>query len=431
MGVVGVAGAVRGEVGSRISVWSKTRANLTGLTPERVSQLVRLAEWSSWEQSRLFDTIISRDSEVSGALQQRLMALMGGKWEFVEGENTERKRRPLKKLLTVLKKVKGLKKAIRHLGLGAPYGYAAVEIVYKLDGSGEPERLKPVPFGALDCRQGTIWINLGSKWYDLENDANLANRFLIIKYDENDPAGAALMRAVVTPWVTKFYALQDWAIYSEKLGNPPIIATYKPGQVPDVGPDRPADLVIAEKLDDIKGHSSAAVPEGTEIEMLADARLDASKSFYLLIDTCDRWIKRAILTSESTMQSGAEGQGARAADQVRAEYGIESVIQADGELILDVLQEQLVDRVAGFLGYEPGVVMASVNWKRELPTMQQVQAACQLKQAGFTFEEEPILAELGYTYRKPDPIELAPKPLPGQEQDQPPKPEKKEPKKNG
>ena len=412
MGVV-----ARGTLYEQFPAWARTRRNIAGLSPDVVANLLALADYSCHGQSRLFETIIAKDPDIRGAVQQRLLALKTGQWEFILTEDARKFSASQKRgeeLISALK-CKGWKRAIGYLGKYSLFGFAAVEVVFAADGSGRPEQLRAVPYNALDVKQGELYINIAPGWVKVDGDSSLESRLIILRSDDNDPAGDAVMRSVAGAFLIKFFAWQDWSVYSERLGDPPTKAVYKAGTV-QPPPDGPyvgnIEGWLLNLLDELKAHSAIAVPEGVDISLIADARLDASKAFDLLIDRADRSAKRAILTSESTMQSGTEGQGARAADQVRAYYGLDTVIAADGDEIAEALQEQYVDRIAVMLGFEPGLVEVVCKWRKELPVDVQATVICNLKNAGLGFNEKKAVEELGFEYAPPKPKPVAPAPAP-------------------
>lgn len=392
-------GSVAG-IADRLQKYNQARSILSGLTPELVSYMVRSAYASSDAQCRLFETMISRDTEISGAISQRELALQSGQWDIVPDESAGK--RASKRLLEILKKVRGWKRAIGRLGRAPLFGFSVVEIVFSDSEPGVPVALRPLPYAALNYQEGELRIAVDGKWLRVRDYPDIANRLIITTADDNDPPSAAILRTVAVLWLAKMFAIEDWAVYLEKLAIPPAILKYKRNevQVPE-GDARTVEDFLMDKLRAMRADANITMPIEWELELLADDRADASRAFNLFMEYVDRRIKRAILTSESTMQSGVEGQGSRAADEVRAEYGLDTIIQADGEMICEALQEQLVDRVSEMLGYGTGIARVQVNWRKELSTAKQVEAMCALKGAGFFFDEDKELVRVGFTPKAP------------------------------
>lgn len=373
---------------------SQIWANLTGVTFEAVVQILSSHQSSSLRQTELFQTILSRDPDVIAAVQQRSLALLSAKWE-IEYEKNLRGR-----LRDIYERFKAINwnPIISHLAMFPYFGYSAVHVVY--DATNLPSEVVPIPHRAIDFRAGRAFLATVDGWRPIDEIPGYQFRIFTAKIDEIDPAGRAIMRPVAAAWVIKHYVLRDWAIYSERLGDPPIIGRYSQGVLLPESGKTVADY-LSEQLQNLKNHAVGAFPDGVDIRVLADDRFDASRAFSLLVDTVDRSIKRAILTSEATIQTGGEGRGARASDQVRAAYGLDTIIEADARVVCDVLNSML--RATLILhGYDGSELFFKPVWIDELPTIKRIQAMYMLKRAGFAFDEARALREVGF-----EPVEQA------------------------
>lgn len=365
-------------------------ANLTGITYERVSNILAVSQSSSLLQTELFQAIIARDPEVLAAIQQRARALLSATWEIEASKNL---RGRLRNVYDALRKI-NWNNVVSHLAWFPYFGYSAVQVLY--DDTGLPVQIEPIAHRAIDFRSGELYISTEQGWLKLTDIPNYQFKVFFALADLIDPTGVAIMRPVAYVWVLKHYVLRDWAIYSERLGDPPIIGKYTQGSV--VVPDSTKSVAeyINEQLRELKNHATGAFPEGVNIQMLADDRFDASRAFQLLVDTIDRSMKRAILTSEATIQTGSEGRGARASDQIRANYGLDTVIEADARVVRDTLNE-ILTRVLQANGLSGDELYFKVTWIDELPTMRRIQAMALLKKAGFAFDEDEALKGVGFT----------------------------------
>lgn len=363
-------------------------ANITGVTFEQVLQVLSMHQSSSLRQTELFQTILSRDPDVIAAVQQRSLAPLSAKWTLEANANLRGRLREIHAAITKI----NWNNVISHLSLFPYFGYSAVQVVY--DQSFTPVSVEPIPHRAIDFRRGDIFVSTDGGWIKLDDIPAANIKLFFAKIDEIDPPGRAIMRPVAAAWVIKHYVLRDWAIYSERLGDPPIVGRYNHGSVVPDGTKTVSEYIV-EQLSQLKNHAVGAFPEGVEIKMLSDDRFDASRAFSLLVETIDRSIKRAILTSEATIQTGSEGHGARASDQIRASYGLDTVIEADTRVICDTLNNILsvVLQVNGMNGDE---LYFRPVWIDELPTMKRIQAMYMLKRAGFMFDEAKALREVGF-----------------------------------
>ena len=362
-------------------------ANYTGITFEVVNNILAIHQTSSLRQTELFQTIISRDPDVIAAIQQRSLSLLSATWRpSVDGRPRGGVREIYERFLEI-----DINPIIAHLSMFPYFGYSAIQLVY--DDNLFPVAIEPIPHRAIDFRGQDIYISTQDGWKKLTDIEASDSKVFFALVDPTDPIGRAIMRPVAAAWVIKHYVLRDWAIYSERLGDPPIIGRYSQGAV--VPDSKPVSEYIVEQLAQLKNHAVGAFPDGIDIRMLSDDRFDASRAFSLLVDTIDRSIKRAILTSEATIQTGSEGRGARASDQIRASYGIDTVIEADARAVKSALQKMLsaVLKLHGYVGDE---ITWEVAWIDELPTMRRIQAMFMLKKAGFQFDEARALREVGF-----------------------------------
>jgi hypothetical protein len=355
-----------------------------GVTFDSVVQALSQS-MSSLNQTKIFNTILTRDADVMAAVQQRQLGVMSASYRFEAEEGN------VQDVVDALNRM-NIKAALPMIALFPMYGYSAVQLVYSPENS-LPQDIIALPHTAIDFRSGEGYVYIQDEgWQPL---ANYESQIFIVTYNPFDPPASAVMRSVAVAWVMKYYVLQDWAIYAERLGDPPVLGKYAPGSI--VLPSNYTGSVaeyITELLEELKNHAVAALPQGLEVNLLADDRFDGSRAFDMLVDRLDRAIKRAILSSEATVQTGIYGQGGKAADSIRATYGLDTMICSDGEMIR-LLFERMANQALVALNRD-GRIRVSLNWVEELPTFRMLQAISLLARSGVPFDYNDALKKAGF-----------------------------------
>ncbi|MCU0294337.1 MAG: DUF935 domain-containing protein, partial [Thermoanaerobaculaceae bacterium] len=225
---------------AQLQPWQKLRAYDTGITPETATNLVRSASSGADGQRRLFETMLARDADLRNAWTQRMLGITSATWRFLPAEDvSERQAKPI--LDAGLPPV-GMRRALEHLSGFRGMGYAVVEIEW---GPGwTVKSLHVVPHSATNVIEGELYLILPDRQLKV-TDPELRNRLIIALADAHDPAGAALLRVCVGPWVTKAYLARDWRRYLERFGDPWVTGTYPSTALPNDAGTAPEQVLLA------------------------------------------------------------------------------------------------------------------------------------------------------------------------------------------
>ena len=384
---------------SRVQQHDRLRSYLTGITPEYATSLVRGASYSARGQTKLFETILARDPIAGTAADKRTGNLLSAAWTFAAvDEPTERAAAPLLAALPPA----GFQRAIQWLGQAPLYGYAVAEIEWAPDSS--VARLIPIPYDALDTTMGQLVLYLDGHATPIvevqgstqtaffgQPDPEVRRRLIVVTADEHDPASAAILRRVVGPWLVSSFPIRDWARYLERFGNPLVTGKYPRGAPPnDTG--QAAQDSLLEALEALHANARAAFPDDIVVELLADARADASGAFDKLLDRCERRIVRTILGQDTTTMAGE--YASRASDEVR-ERVEDSIAERDAGMVQEALNEQLVKPLEAVKTKGRRAIKLTYNWKREQDPVSRSQVIVNVAAAGGMFDWAPVLEEFG------------------------------------
>jgi len=386
--VFGVSSASDVLLVSRIAAWNKLKAYDIGITPEVASARVRAASFSATAQTRLFETIIARDADLGNAIDQRCLALAGARWRFGPAEDvTDRQAKPV---LDALPETLLSQEVLEHAALFRQFGYAVIEIEWARDW--RVIALHDWPFAATEILNGEVRIYVDGMQVPVD-DHRFADKFIILKASQHDPAGAAHLRRCVGPWLTKSYLARDWRAYLERFGDPLVIGHYDDATPASDAGVSPQQAVIT-ALTQLKGSAIAAIPKSMEVTLLADARGDASNAFDKLWDRCNQSIYNSVLGQSSTVYQARSGS--RSSDEVR-ERVLDSLIEADARIIAGTLRRDLLSKVEAHRANGKRLVDLEFSWERDDPQAVRAEVMLIATQAGIPFDKDAAREELGLT----------------------------------
>jgi len=377
----------------RLSPYDKLRAFDTGLTPELVLSKVAAASYSATAQTRLFETMEARDTDVGNAIDQRCLALSGARWriEARDGEEEERAA-PITKAIPA---EVFTEQALEHAAKFRLFGYALLEIEWARDWS--VVALHPIPYAATMIESGEISVLVGNTWTKI-TDPSLQYKLVVIRADDNDPAGAARMRRTVGMWTVKSFLARDWAAYLERFADPMLHGKVPSGAAP-AEDGTAAEVTLKNALVELR-HAGIIVTKGeSEIALLADSRTSASAAFDTLWDRCNAAIYRGILGQESTTRQGPDG--ARASDEVRSDT-LDSLVEADAKIIAATIDRDLVRVVERFHAGGELVASTAYSWDSEQPILERADLFIKAKTAGIPFSISAAQRDLGLEPPTPD-----------------------------
>ena len=387
---VAVAVAAAGErLAARLTPWEKLQAYDVSITPEIAVQRVLRARESADGQRRLFQTMISRDGDLGNAVDQRCLALAGARWRFEprSGVTEEEAARVLAALPDeVLDQL-----TLEHLALFRLFGYAVSELEWA-DAGWTLAGIHELPYAATVLEQGVLSIQIGGGKAIKADDKQFANRLLILKASEHDPASAARLRRAVGLWVTKSFLARDWRKYLERFGEPILDGSFD-GKNPPKGADgEKPEEALAAALDAMRGHGIITHTDDVKISLLADPRGGGATTFESFWDRCNDGIYRTIIGQSSTSSAGEVGS--RAADQVR-ERTLDSIVEADSRIVAQGITRDVVRPVEDALAGGRRLVRVAYSWEREVNQLERADVIQVAFNVGIDFDHDAARSELG------------------------------------
>ncbi len=274
----------------------------------------------------------------------------------------------------VISGIENWEQALDHLLDALAYGFALVEVVWRVDratGHVGVERLVPhAPWEFAFDAQGGLW-RLGDGMARRPSSARAASdpvappllwprpgevyvsahgaqrmperKFLIFVSQPTveRPYGTPLAARVYWYSWFKRQALQDWAQFNANFGSPTPLARYA-ATTPPSDVDR-----LTEALERLREQSGLVVPETISVELLESRRASAgASSFRELADWCNDEISKVVLgqtlTTSEGRRSGSLALG-RIHEAVRHDY-----LVADARALGQVLTRQLVRWIVDF-----------------------------------------------------------------------------------
>ena len=150
--------------------------------------------------------------------------------------------------------------------------------------------------------------------------------------------GRAAFRTIYWHWWFKKEAWKWWIQFLEKFASPTALGTFPLGSTQKQIDD------LLEVLESIQTDSAVVIPDQLQVKFLEAARTGAV-SYRDMSDAVNSEISKALLGGTQTIEEGRRGSYAlsRAHSQVRQER-----VEADGVLLADVIQEQLVKPLVDF-----------------------------------------------------------------------------------
>lgn len=151
--------------------------------------------------------------------------------------------------------------------------------------------------------------------------------------------GLGLLAKIVPYAIYKRNCLADWAQYAEKYGQPMTEGEYD-------GWDEEARRKMAKDLFDLGASGIFLHPTGTKITLHESTQKSGSSELFKgLVNFCNEELSKIVLGNTLTTQASETGTQALGTVQKRGE---ESINAMDKQFILNVLNYDFIDLLAGF-----------------------------------------------------------------------------------
>lgn len=145
-----------------------------------------------------------------------------------------------------------------------------------------------------------------------------------------NPYGYALFSAVFWPWTFKHRGMRFFSKLAERFGVPWTIGRYPPGTSKE---DQDA---LADALAEMIETAVAAIPQGSEVELLSSGTTMAQAPSERLIKLCNTEISKGL--SSQTLATETQGEGSRAASETHNDRG-ERVAACDRRIVISVMND--------------------------------------------------------------------------------------------
>lgn len=310
-----------------------------GLTPRKLASILKEAEQGNLKsQAELFQDMEERDAHLYAEISKRKRAPISLNWSIEAPKNpTPQEKSDADFLSEILEDQENLEDLFLDLYNGIGYGYAPIELEWKLYGHREW-------LPAFHYRPQS-WFQLAP---DNQNELRLRS--------DNDPNGeilqpfgwivhkpkalsgyiarTGLFRVLVWPYLFKNYAVTDLAEMLEIYGLPLRIGKYPPGTT---------DAEKATLLRAVTGlgHSAAGIiPQSMDIEFQQAAQ-GTSDPFLAMNNWAEASISKAILGGTLTSQTSSSGGGAYSLGEVHNEVR-HDLLASDAKQLANTLNNDLL-----------------------------------------------------------------------------------------
>jgi len=299
---------------------------------------------------KIYDEMEGKDGHLYSVYQTRKLAVSRIPWVIEPASDSKRDKEIADFVFTVLSDCKGpLSEDIFQLMDAVGKGFSCLEIKWKLIKQGKWAG----KFGLQEL------VFHSQKFWSFENAKNSENdtdscffgmnaldrkkipwsKVIHMAFDSQDSLyGRAAFRTIYWHWWFKKESWKWWIQYLEKYAGPTAI-----GKFPMGSSSKQVDDLLA-TLESIQQETAVAIPDQLSVDLLEASR-SGPASYREMSDAVNAELSKAILGATQTVEEGRRGSYSlsRSHSQVRQER-----VEADGILVADTIQEQLVKRIVDF-----------------------------------------------------------------------------------
>lgn len=306
---------------------------------------------------KVYEEMEVKDGHLYAVYQTRLLAISLIPWKIMPANDSPRARELADFAFDVIDGINGpfclkLKALLDAIGKG----FSVLEICWKL-----------IEHGRWKGKYGIddLIFHEQRYWRFLERKHNKGINQDVIMFDPSGSSRSTPVEAVPVPWSKVIHYAFDgykslygqaafqpifwyywfkkegwksWVIYLNKYGMPTPVGKYPRNST------RNEKTALLDLVQSIQEETGIIIPEDMAIAFLEAAR-SGPASYEGLINACNSEESKAILGATQTVEEGKRGSYALS----RTHSGIrEERVEADGVVISDVIQQQLVKRVIDF-----------------------------------------------------------------------------------
>lgn len=285
----------------------------TGLTPQRLSQLLRASGESDNTQDylTLAEEMEERDTHYRSVLNTRKQQILGLPI-VINSVNEDKTADKIKSFVESIVEKPKFKKMLFDLLDGLGKGYSVVEVVYMIqNGYMLPKEYihrKPQWF-VFDEEQDQLLLREDDK-------SNIAMNPLkgivhIPQLKTGLPVRGGLARAVATMFLLKNYGVKDWANFLEVYGMPFRVGKYEAGASEE-------DITkLMQAVADIGLDGAAVIPSAMDIEFINGAQGSNSDMYHNYLKYIDSQVSKVVLGQTMTTDDGSSRSQSEVHNEVR------------------------------------------------------------------------------------------------------------------
>jgi phage gp29-like protein len=340
--------APKGQVTTDLSLWNSATRIGGGITPQKISQIIRAADTGSiYQLLDLANECRQRDPHLHAVLATNEESIAGLQWDIKPAEDARAKdKRAAKWVESVLRETDGLHNLIAHLAGAIYYSFSVSEIVWtKRDGKLVPDR-----FAHLAHRRFAFRRENGKLAYtDIPGALPVAtdlqdafpNKFIFSqpRVTGDVPSREGLCRSLVWISVMRNWDIADWLKSGELTWKPWRTGTYK--KTGSSAEDREdLETVMRRMTTDF----TAVIPDTTSIKVeWPGGRAGAGSPHAELCRVLSAEMSKAVLGQTETTESSKSSGYAQAAvhDAVRRDLRESRAMQVAADLTRDLIEPMI------------------------------------------------------------------------------------------
>lgn len=276
------------------------------------------------------------DDQVSTAFEQRVLAVMGSKWNIKLNDKID------EDLTKELDKA-WLEKFVRCCLESIMYGFSLVQ--FKGFQNGDLVGFEEIPREYVIPEEKRVKEGLYQTKSGIDYTSNEYKDTVIML----DSGHLGLLFKITPLVIWKKNALIHWSQYGETFGNP-----LRVGRTDIDDSERKENM--RSTLSNVNSRQWALIDTDDEIEFVADSRIDAYNVFDKKADRMDKAIARLILGQTATMEEKSFVGSAEVQERVKNDY-----TSSDKKTVQRFINEELFPRLMKFGVIPEGAVFAYDN----------------------------------------------------------------------
>jgi phage gp29-like protein len=323
------------------SIWNEQVAS--GLTPARLARVLRESGEVGGQivdYLTLAEEMEERDPQYRMALTQRKLAIRNIE-PVIEPASEEEDDKIIADHVRKLLDTTGFRNVLMHLADAIAKGFAAAEIIWKMDGA----RWFPEKILARDPRHFQF-DRISGRELRLREDGDIEGSILppakyighVPSLKSGLPIRQGVARTAMWIFMLKSFSLKDWMAFLEVYGMPFRVGKYGPGATQD---DKRA---LLRAVANVAADGGAIIPESMKLEFIETKAGNAGdNAFRGMAEYLDEQFSKLVLGQTMTGDDGSSEAQANIHNDIRL-----LILRADGDDLAATIQRDLVNHYVAF-----------------------------------------------------------------------------------